>query len=76
MEKVRAKFKCVNIENQPENQQKLVDFEAVVDGSEENKSFSKYTPCGGAFLNISEETTAVNFFEEGQCYYLDFVKAE
>lgn len=76
MEKVRAKFQCIKIEDQPGSQQKLVDFLAVIDGSEENKSFAKFTPAGGAYLNISDETPAANFFEQGQSYYLDFVKAE
>jgi len=76
MDQVRAKFQCVKVENQPNSQQKLVDFLAVTDGSEENKSFAKFTPAGGAYLNISDETPASDFFEEGQCYYLDFAKAE
>lgn len=76
MEQVRAKFQCIKVEDQPDLQQKLVDFVAVTDGSEENKSFAKFTPSGGAYLNISYETPASDFFEEGQCYYLDFVKAE
>lgn len=76
MEKVRAKFKCVLVEDQPDSEQKLVDFEPVIDGSEENKSFAKYTPAAGAYLNISYETPASNFFEEGKEYYLDFTKAE
>jgi hypothetical protein len=76
MEKVRAKFQCVKIESQPDSKQKLVDFLAVTDGSEENKSFAKFTPAGGAYLNISDETPASNFFEEGKEYYLDFVKVE
>jgi hypothetical protein len=76
MEKVRAKFQCVKVEDQPVYRQKLVDFEPVMDGSEENKSFAKDTPGGGAFLNISYETPASDFFKEGKEYYLDFTKAE
>jgi hypothetical protein len=76
MEKVRAKFQCVKVKDQPDAQQKLVDFTAVIDGNEENKSFAKYTPSDGAYLNISHETPASNFFEEGKEYYLDFTKAE
>ena len=76
MENVRAKFKCVKVIDQPDSQQKLVDFEPVRDGSEENKSFAKYTPAAGAYLNISYETPASDFFEEGKEYYLDFTKTE
>lgn len=76
MEKVRAKFVCVRVEDQPDAEQKLVDFEAVKDGSEENKSFAKYTPVGGIYLNISYDTPAVDFFQEGKEYYLDLFAAE
>lgn len=76
MEKVRAKFKCIKVEDQPNSGQKLVDFTPVIDGSDENKSFAKYTPAAGAYLNISYETPASDFFEEGKEYYLDFTKAE
>ncbi len=76
MDKVRAKFVCVKVEDQPDTEMKLVDFVPVIDGSEENKSFAKYTPSGGSYLNISYETPAIDFFEEGKEYYLDFSKAE
>lgn len=76
MNQVRAKFECVGIEDQPEFNQKQVDFTPVMDGSEENKSFAKFTPAGGAFLTISYETQASNFFEKGKTYYLDFTPAE
>ena len=76
MKKVRAKFQCIKVEDHPDNQQKLVDFTPVIEGSEENKSFAKYTPSGGVYLNISYETPASDFFEEGKSYYLDFEEAE
>lgn len=76
MNQVRAKFQCTEVKDQPESEIKLVDFVAVIDGSEENKSFAKYTPSGGAYLNISYETPAADFFEVGKCYYLDFTSAE
>lgn len=76
MSQVRAKFVCNQVTDTPEYEQKLVSFSAVVDGSEENKSFSKYTPSGNASLNISYETQAANFFKEGKSYYLDFTEAE
>lgn len=76
MSTVRAKFVCTGVVDYPENQQKTVSFTPVTDGSEENKSFSKYTPGGSASLSISYETEAADFFEEGQEYYLGFSKAE
>jgi hypothetical protein len=75
-QKVRAKFVCNGIQNFPENEQKTVSFTPVISGSEENKSFAKYTPAGNAMLCISDETEASNFFEEGKEYYLDFTPAE
>jgi hypothetical protein len=76
MPQVRAKFVCVSIQDYPENEQKNVVFSPVITGSEENKSFSKYTPGGAANLVISYETQAADFFEEGKEYYLDFTKSE
>lgn len=76
MSKVRAKFVCNRVTDSPEYEQKLVGFTPVIEGSEENKSFSKYTPAGSAELSISYETQAANFFEEGKEYYVDFTLAE
>lgn len=76
MPKVRAKFVCNGIQDDSFNQQKQVSLTPVISGSEENKSFSKYTPGGSVHLSISYETQAANFFEEGKEYYLDFTKAE
>jgi hypothetical protein len=75
MANVRAKFKCDVVTDRPEFQLKEVSFSAVIDGSEENKSFSKYTPNGSVFLSISYETEAADAFEEGKEYYLDFSPA-
>ncbi|MFV5697751.1 hypothetical protein ACM55H_05225 [Flavobacterium sp. ZT3R17] len=75
MPQVRAKFVCNQITDSPEYKQKLVSLTPVVSGSEENKSFAKYTPAGSVSLNISDETEAANFFEQGKEYYLDFTEA-
>ncbi len=74
MNKIRAKFYCNNIEAFPTAKQKVVKLRAVTSGSEENKSFSKYTPSGLLELNISDETPAVDFFQPGEEYYLDIIK--
>lgn len=76
MKTIRAKFACQNIEDQPTYEQKVVSFYPVVSGSEENKSFAKYTPGGNLQLIISYETQASNFFESGKEYYLDITAAE
>jgi hypothetical protein len=75
MNKVRAKMVCVNIEDQPFYQQKTVTFSAVINGSEENKSFAKYTPSANLQMWISYDTEASEYFEQGKEYYLDFSKA-
>ena len=76
MTKVRAKFVCDSIEDQPEYEQKNVSFSAVIDDSEENKSFAKFTPSGILQMVISYETPASNAFEVGKEYYLDFTLNE
>ncbi|TDE53745.1 hypothetical protein [Flavobacterium sp. GT3P67] len=76
MLQVRAKFVCNGVQDNPQYENKSISFTPVINGSDENKSFSKYTPSGSVHLNISYETEAVNFFEEGKEYYLDFTKAE
>ncbi len=76
MPQVRAKFVCTGITDSPEYQNKSVSFSPVINGSDENKSFSKYTPSGSLHLSISYETEAINFFEQGKEYYLDFTAAE
>lgn len=70
---VKAKFKCncVSVDEQNEGN-KFVTLDAVMDGSEENKSFAKYTPSGNVQINISRETPAYDFFEAGKEYYLTF----
>lgn len=62
---VRAKFVCNgNIEG-------AVSLQAVTQGSEENKIFWDYTPSGIINLFITNPN-AVNQFEPGKEYYVDF----
>lgn len=75
MSKVRAKFLCVGVTDQPQHECKYVQFVPVIEGSEENKSFAKYTPSGNLDLNISYDTEASNAFEENKEYYLDITPA-
>lgn len=71
---VRAKFTCIGV-SLDAYENKNVSFLPVVSGSEENKSFSKYTPSGSLQLNISPETSAYDYFEQDKEYYLDLSKA-
>lgn len=75
MYKIKAKFKCDHVEDSPEYQQKQVTLSPVISGSEENRSFARYTPSGLLQLSISYETPASDFFDPGEEYYLDIVKA-
>lgn len=75
MKKVRSKFVCTGVKDSTESETKSVSFSPVVNGSDENKSFSKYTPSGQIHLVISYETEASNAFEIGKEYFVDFTPA-
>lgn len=66
---VRAKFRCNG------NSNGVVLLLAVTTGSEENKSFWNATPAGSISLSITNPE-AVNQFEVGKEYYVDFTPAE
>lgn len=74
--KIRAKFICNLIVDQPNHQSKLIYMKPVTDGSEENKSFSRFTPIGNLEINVSYFTEAYYKFKNGEEYYLDFIKVE
>ena len=75
MSKVRAKFACTIIDDQPENEITNVTFNAVMDDSDDNKSFSKWTPSGSISMSISHGTQAHTAFELNKEYYVDFTTA-
>ncbi len=62
MSKVIAKMVCVSVADAGSDQV-VVKLEAVVSGSEENKSFSRWTPSASLQMYISNETPAGDFFE-------------
>lgn len=71
---VRAKFFVESVK--PYNDEATtVRLRAVTSGSEENKSFWKYTPSGEIQMTISNPA-AVAQFVEGQEYYIDFTPSE
>lgn len=71
---VRAKFKVILIE-QPQGADTFrVQLQPVINGSEENKSFFKYTPGGEVNLYVVSEETA-KLFDIGAEYYVDFTPA-
>ena len=75
MRQVRAKMVCVSTEPNT-NDQTTVHFQAVTSGSEENKSFSRWTPAANLNMVISNETPAAEVFKQGKEYYLDFTEVE
>lgn len=70
---VLAKLKCDSVTD-TFNDQKVIKLSAVTTGSEENKSFSRWTPSANLEMIISNETTAGEYFEPGKEYLLTFEK--
>lgn len=70
---IKAKFKCAVVHDF--GNQKKVDFTVVTSGSEENKSFSKWTPSGDFSLTVTDETAAFDYFTPGEEYIIDINKA-
>ena len=69
---MRAKFYCDLIEEVGHGVE--VSLSAVTDdGTPENKSFNTATPSGDLKMWI-DNPDAVDFFEVGKTYYLDFSK--
>ena len=76
---VRAKFVCNT--KIPSGAQTTCYFNAVYsnkDGSraEENKAFSDATPGGMIQIAIANDKPALQQFEVGQAYYIDFTPVE
>ena len=66
---VRAKFVVYSVE---EGKIKLTP---VMDGSEENRRFFKYTPYGQIEIGTINED-AIKQFIPGKSFYVDFTEAE
>lgn len=69
---VRAKFRCDSIEHTADGA--TVKMAPVISGSEENKTFYRYTPGGSISLAVVNKDTAARF-EPGKSYYVDFTPA-
>jgi hypothetical protein len=79
MAQFRAKFVVVGVttHDHPSDPARGVTLRPVASGSEENKSFSKYTPSGKIDLYV----TNPNLFPvldqaQGKSFYVDFTEAE
>lgn len=69
---IRAKLRAVKVDSTPNGDN--VSFQAVIDDSEENKTFSDATPSASLTMWVSNPA-ARGAFEEGREYYLDFTPA-
>ena len=69
---VKAKFLCETIVDTTTAyiKSRKVTFRPVTGGSEENKSFAKYTPSGSLEMVIDSETQAYDAFTPGKEYFL------
>jgi len=61
--------------NQPSGDGATITLRPVVDGSEENKQFYKWTPGGNVLLSTINSDAAKQFIV-GKSYYVDFTLAE
>lgn len=75
MTTVRAKFQCSAVISFGDGSKK-VQMQAVMSGSEENKSFNDYTPSGSFEITISKGKPAQELFDAGKSYYFDISIAE
>ena len=73
---IRAKFRCVSVVTTftSAEHQSTVNLSPVITGSEENKAFYQFTPCGSIALQVVRADTATAF-KPGAEYYVDFIEA-
>jgi hypothetical protein len=74
MRKLLAKFKVGSVVNYGNNNVEA-NLSAVTGDSPENKTFSIYTPNASVKMHITNPE-ALDFFEPGQEYVVEFKKAE
>jgi len=70
--KIRTKFNVASITTYGNGGGRQITMQPVITGSEENKSFSTYTPAGEIKLTVTNDEAV---FEMGE-YYIDFIKAD
>jgi len=73
MNTLLAKFKVGSTTNFGNNNVEA-NLSPVISNSEDNKSFSLYTPSGSIKLHITNPA-ALDFFEPAAEYYVEFRKA-
>ena len=70
---VKAKFKCNSVTDF--GNQKQAHFSAVVNDSEANRDFAKFTPYGDLKINIDSQVPASEYFKPNKEYTLTFEEA-
>ncbi|MEL6259274.1 MAG: hypothetical protein AAFQ67_09475 [Pseudomonadota bacterium] len=78
--KVRAKFRVMAINPTPNSDPKDLSAQVILnpvmdDGREDNATWSKYTPGGEISLWITNPA-AIEAFELGRAYFIDFTPAD
>ena len=71
---ILAKFLCNSIK-ETIYKEKIVKMNAVINGSEENKSFTSMTPSGSFQLSVTNDSPASNYFKVGKEYYFNISEA-
>lgn len=74
-QKIRAKFNVAEVTRYGNGGGGKVVLLACTTGSEENKSFSQYTPSGKIEMNVTVPEVLDQFQSMGE-YYIDFEKVE
>lgn len=72
---VRAKFLCQSIQKAEDDSYRTIHMTPVTADTEENKSWSKYTPGGLLQMHISNPA-AFEQFEQGKEYFIDIQPAQ
>ena len=67
---IRAKFECYSVKKLNNDSEEL-EFLAVTSDSEENRTWSKWTPSGNIKMTITNPDIFGKFIP-GKKYYLDF----
>lgn len=76
MEKVRAKFQVDSIEQPEGYDYKTLKMSACTSEEGDGQDFTPYTPWGDIEIGITGDVPAADFFEEGELYYVEFVKVK
>lgn len=71
---MRAKLRVTSVKK-TEGEQEVLEMTAVVSGSEEDNTYSKYTPSANLTMVVSNPDL-LGKFSPGQKLYVDFTLAE